>query len=147
MCTDRLVEGIPDRHAQSLGLREKLDRCDDLTMLQNGSGSEHRACTVVRLNRSTQRLAPPPVTDEEAELRQFLRVCLSPIPSSRSARPIRLELMEFEVALGLVLRALADRLVCTGFCAVGMVGSGARDEEVIECRGDTRLSSVARCWI
>ena len=35
--------------------------------------SERRACTVVRLNRSTQRLDPPPVTDEEAELRTFLR--------------------------------------------------------------------------
>jgi transposase-like protein len=38
-------------------------------------------------------------------------------------------------------------MVCTGFCAVGMVGSRARDEEVIECRGVTRLSFVARCWI
>jgi len=35
--------------------------------------SERRACTVVGIHRSTQRLAPPPVTDEEAELRQFLR--------------------------------------------------------------------------
>ena len=35
--------------------------------------SERRACKVVRLNRSTQRLASPPVTDDEAELRQFLR--------------------------------------------------------------------------
>ena len=35
--------------------------------------SERRACKVVRLNRSTQRLDPPPVTDEEAELREFLR--------------------------------------------------------------------------
>ena len=35
--------------------------------------SERRACKVVRLNRSTQRLAPPPITDDEAELRAFLR--------------------------------------------------------------------------
>lgn len=35
--------------------------------------SERRACTVVGIHRSTQRLAPPPVTDEEAELRAFLR--------------------------------------------------------------------------
>jgi putative transposase len=35
--------------------------------------SERRACTVVKLNRSTMRLVPPPVPDEEAELRQFLR--------------------------------------------------------------------------
>jgi putative transposase len=35
--------------------------------------SERRACKVVRLNRSTQLLDPPPVTDEEAELREFLR--------------------------------------------------------------------------
>jgi len=35
--------------------------------------SERRACKVVGIHRSTQRLGPPPVTDEEAELRQFLR--------------------------------------------------------------------------
>lgn len=35
--------------------------------------SERRACKVVGIHRSTQRLAPPLVTDEEAELRQFLR--------------------------------------------------------------------------
>jgi putative transposase len=35
--------------------------------------SERRACKVVGIHRSTQRLDPPPVTDEEAELRQFLR--------------------------------------------------------------------------
>ena len=35
--------------------------------------SERRACKVVGLHRSTQRLDPPPVTDEEAELRGFLR--------------------------------------------------------------------------
>ena len=35
--------------------------------------SERRACKVVGLHRSTQRLAPPAVTDEEAELREFLR--------------------------------------------------------------------------
>lgn len=34
--------------------------------------SERRACKVVRIHRSTQRLDPPPVTDEEAQLRQFL---------------------------------------------------------------------------
>ena len=35
--------------------------------------SERRACKVVGIHRSTQRLATPPVTDEEAELRAFLR--------------------------------------------------------------------------
>ena len=35
--------------------------------------SERRACTVVRLHRSTQRLPPPHVSDDEAELREFLR--------------------------------------------------------------------------
>lgn len=35
--------------------------------------SERRACKVVGIHRSTQRLNPSPVTDEEAELRQFLR--------------------------------------------------------------------------
>ena len=35
--------------------------------------SERRACTVVGLNRSTMRLTQPPVPDDEAELRQFLR--------------------------------------------------------------------------
>ena len=35
--------------------------------------SERRACKVVGIHRSTQRLAPPPVTDDEAELRAFLR--------------------------------------------------------------------------
>ena len=43
-------------------------------MLRNRFGvSERRACTVVGLHRSTQRLTPPAVTDEEAELRAFLR--------------------------------------------------------------------------
>jgi putative transposase len=35
--------------------------------------SERRACKVVGIHRSTQRLIPPPATDEETELRQFLR--------------------------------------------------------------------------
>jgi putative transposase len=35
--------------------------------------SERRACKVVGIHRSTQRLAPPPVTEDEAELRAFLR--------------------------------------------------------------------------
>ncbi len=35
--------------------------------------SERRACRVVGIHRSTQRLVPPPVTDGEAELRAFLR--------------------------------------------------------------------------
>lgn len=35
--------------------------------------SERRACTVVDIHRSTMRLTPPPVTDEEAELRVWLR--------------------------------------------------------------------------
>ncbi|BBX25034.1 hypothetical protein MALV_01590 [Mycolicibacterium alvei] len=35
--------------------------------------SERRACTVVGIHRSTMRLTPPPITDEEAELRAWLR--------------------------------------------------------------------------
>jgi putative transposase len=35
--------------------------------------SERRACRVIGLHRSTQRLTPPPVTDDEADLRVFLR--------------------------------------------------------------------------
>ena len=35
--------------------------------------SERRACKVMGIHHSTQRLARAPVTDEEAELRQFLR--------------------------------------------------------------------------
>jgi len=35
--------------------------------------SERRACKVVGIHRSTQRLAQPPVPDEEADLRAFLR--------------------------------------------------------------------------
>jgi len=35
--------------------------------------SERRACAVVGLHRSTMRLTPPPITDEEAELRAWLR--------------------------------------------------------------------------
>ena len=35
--------------------------------------SDRRACTVDGLNRSTMRLTQPPVPDDEAELRQFLR--------------------------------------------------------------------------
>ena len=35
--------------------------------------SERRACKVVGIHRSTQRLTPPTVTDDEAELRAFLR--------------------------------------------------------------------------
>ncbi len=35
--------------------------------------SERRACRVVGQHRSTQRLDPPEVTDEEARLREFLR--------------------------------------------------------------------------
>lgn len=35
--------------------------------------SQRRACIVVGQHRSTQRLAPPPISDDEARLRQFLR--------------------------------------------------------------------------
>ena len=35
--------------------------------------SERRACTVVGIHRSTMRLAPPPLSTEEAELRAWLR--------------------------------------------------------------------------
>lgn len=35
--------------------------------------SERRACTVVGIHRSTMRLTPAPITDEEAELRAWLR--------------------------------------------------------------------------
>lgn len=44
-----------------------------MTLRERFGVSERRACKVVGLNRSTQRLAPPPITDEEAELRAFLR--------------------------------------------------------------------------
>lgn len=43
-------------------------------MLRDQFGvSERRACRVVGLHRSTQRLGPPPISDEEAELRAWLR--------------------------------------------------------------------------
>ncbi len=43
-------------------------------MLQDGFGvSQRRACRVVGQHRSTQRLDPPAPSDEEAELRAFLR--------------------------------------------------------------------------
>lgn len=35
--------------------------------------SERRACRVVGQHRSTQRLDPPPISDDEARLREFLR--------------------------------------------------------------------------
>lgn len=35
--------------------------------------SERRACGVVGQHRSTQRLVPPPISDDEARLREFLR--------------------------------------------------------------------------
>ena len=35
--------------------------------------SERRACRVVGQHRSTQRLDPPPISDEERQLREFLR--------------------------------------------------------------------------
>ena len=35
--------------------------------------SQRRACNVVGIHRSTMRLAPPPVSDDEAELRAWLR--------------------------------------------------------------------------
>ena len=44
-----------------------------MTLRERFGVSERRACKVVGLNRSTQRLAPPPITDDEAELRAFLR--------------------------------------------------------------------------
>ncbi len=44
-----------------------------MTLRERFGVSERRACKVVGLNRSTQRLAPPPITGEEAELRAFLR--------------------------------------------------------------------------
>lgn len=43
-------------------------------MLQSRFGvSQRRACHVVGQHRSTQRLGPPPITNNEAELRAFLR--------------------------------------------------------------------------
>src|SRR5690606_16854422 len=45
-----------------------------VTMLLSRFGvSERRACRTVGLHRSTQRLVPPPISDEEAELRAWLR--------------------------------------------------------------------------
>jgi putative transposase len=43
-------------------------------MLRDRFGvSQRRACDVVGQHRSTQRLNPPPISDEEAQLREFLR--------------------------------------------------------------------------
>jgi len=43
-------------------------------MLRDRFGvSERRACTVVGQHRSTQRLEPPPISDDERLLREFLR--------------------------------------------------------------------------
>ena len=43
-------------------------------MLRDRFGvSERRACTVVGQHRSTQRLDPPPISDDEQHLREFLR--------------------------------------------------------------------------
>jgi len=43
-------------------------------MLRDRFGvSERRACVVVGQHRSTQRLDPPPISDDEAQLREFLR--------------------------------------------------------------------------
>jgi putative transposase len=39
--------------------------------------SQRRACRTVGIHRSTQRLAPPSVTAEEAELRAWLRTLLA----------------------------------------------------------------------
>ncbi|MGB3673691.1 MAG: IS3 family transposase, partial [Candidatus Nanopelagicales bacterium] len=45
-----------------------------VTVLRERFGvSERRACAVVGLHRSTMRLTPAPITDEEAELRAWLR--------------------------------------------------------------------------
>jgi len=47
---------------------------DAVKVLRDQFGvSEQRACRVVGLHRSTQRLSPPPISDEEAELRAWLR--------------------------------------------------------------------------
>ena len=43
-------------------------------MLQERFGvSQRLACAVAGQHRSTQRLAPPPISDDEARLREFLR--------------------------------------------------------------------------
>lgn len=52
----------PDRKRSAVGmLRERF------------GVSERRACTVVGIHRSTMRLTPPLIPDEEAELRAWLR--------------------------------------------------------------------------
>jgi putative transposase len=51
--------------------------------------SERRACKVVGIHRSTQRLDPPLVTDEEAELRAFLRQFSKDRPRGGGAVPPR----------------------------------------------------------
>ena len=43
------------------------------TLRERFGVSERRACTVVGIHRSTMRLTPPPIGDEEAELRIWLR--------------------------------------------------------------------------
>jgi len=46
-----------------------------------GNFSERRACRVIGQHRSTQRLDPPEVSDDEARLRTFLREVLHPAPA------------------------------------------------------------------
>ncbi len=49
-------------------------RRDAVTVLRDEFGvSERRACKVVGQHRSTQRLEPPPIPDEEVDLRAWLR--------------------------------------------------------------------------
>ncbi|WP_420451790.1 IS3 family transposase [Ilumatobacter sp.] len=49
-------------------------RRDAVRELEDRFGvSQRRACRIVGQHRSTQRLDPPPVPDDEAELREFLR--------------------------------------------------------------------------
>lgn len=52
--------------------------------------SERRACRVVGQHRSTQRLEPPPPSDDEVALRAFLREFSTDVPAGDgAARPRR----------------------------------------------------------
>ena len=56
-------------------------------MLRDRFGvSERRACTVAGIHRSTMRLAPPPLSTEEAELRGWLRTFSTDRPRWGSRR-------------------------------------------------------------
>ncbi len=70
---DRGIKTRRDRPTDTRPTAEKPTRARRGGAARPGRVSERRACRVVGILRSTQRLVPPPVTDDEAELRAFLR--------------------------------------------------------------------------